>query len=46
MGCSRINVKLGGTNFVPNPEAIKWIRGGDPLMVIGVFQVLQLPFCF
>ncbi|EJU02151.1 Piwi-domain-containing protein [Dacryopinax primogenitus] len=30
-----INVKLGGINFVPHSGSIQWIRGGEPLMVIG-----------
>ncbi|KZT62426.1 Piwi-domain-containing protein [Calocera cornea HHB12733] len=31
----KINVKMGGVNFVPHPDAISWIRNGDPLMVVG-----------
>ncbi|KZT62435.1 Piwi-domain-containing protein [Calocera cornea HHB12733] len=31
----KINVKMGGVNFVPHPDSIAWIRNGDPLMVIG-----------
>ncbi|KZO91074.1 Piwi-domain-containing protein [Calocera viscosa TUFC12733] len=31
-----INVKLGGINFVPHPDAISWIRNpNEPTMVVG-----------